>query len=71
MGTGALAAADLGGVAREPHHRATEQMTHRLENNLPKNFSQCCKNSRVQPIYAISTMNEYEQSLEQLKCHQL
>ena len=38
MGTGALAAADLGGVACEPHHRATEQTTHKLENNYTKEF---------------------------------
>ena len=32
----ALASADLGGMACEPHHRATEQTTHRLENNSTK-----------------------------------
>ena len=36
LGTGALAAADLGGMACEPHHRTTEQTTHKLENNYPK-----------------------------------
>ena len=45
-GTGALAAADLGGTVcgitthggggHQPHHRATEQMTHKLENNYIK-----------------------------------
>ena len=32
-GTGALAAADLEGMVCEPHHRAPEQTTHKLENN--------------------------------------
>ena len=36
MGTGALAVADLGGAACEPHHRAAKQTTHRLENNYTK-----------------------------------
>ena len=36
MGTGALAAADLGGVGSEPHHRTTEQTTHKLENSYTK-----------------------------------
>ena len=35
-GTGALAAADLGGVGCEPHHRTTEQTAHKLENSYPK-----------------------------------
>ena len=45
-GTGALAATDqggmvynispLGGGCHQPHHRATEQMTHKLENNYTK-----------------------------------
>ena len=35
-GTGALAAADLGGTAFETHHKATEQTTHKLENNYTK-----------------------------------
>ena len=35
-GTGALAAADLGGAVCEPHHRATEQTTHNLESNYTK-----------------------------------
>ena len=32
----ALAAADLEGMACEPHHRATEQTTHKLENSYIK-----------------------------------
>ena len=36
MGTGPLAAADLGGVGCEPHHRTTEQTTHKLENSYTK-----------------------------------
>ena len=35
-GTGPLAAADLGGVGCEPHHRTTEQTTHKLENSYTK-----------------------------------
>ena len=35
-GTGALGAADLGSMACEPYHRATEQTTHKLENNYTK-----------------------------------
>ena len=35
-GTGALAAADLGGTVCEPHYRATEQTTHKLESNYTK-----------------------------------
>ena len=35
-GTGALAAADLEGMVCEPHHRAPEQTTHKLENNYMK-----------------------------------
>ena len=34
--TGALAAAYLGGTAHEPHHRATKQTAHKLENNYTK-----------------------------------
>ena len=50
MGTGALAAADLGGVVCKPHHRATKQATHKLEDNqiiMPKKFSHCCESSRA------------------------
>ena len=36
MGTGTLAAADLGGTACEPHHRTTKQTTHKLENSYTK-----------------------------------
>ena len=36
VGTGALATADLGGAACEPHQRATKQTTHKLENNSAK-----------------------------------
>ena len=32
-GIGALAAADVGGSACVSHHRATEQTTHKLEND--------------------------------------
>ena len=35
-GTGALAAADLGGTVCKPHHSATEQITHKLGNNYAK-----------------------------------
>ena len=35
-GTGALGAAYLGGMACEPPHRATEQTTHKLEDNYTK-----------------------------------
>ena len=35
-GTRALAAADLGGVGYEPHHRTTEQKAHKLENSYTK-----------------------------------
>ena len=42
-GTGDLAAADLRGAACEPHHRATDNTTHKLENNVPKKFLHCCK----------------------------
>ena len=34
--TGALAAADLEDAVCEPHHRATEQTSHKLENNYTK-----------------------------------
>ena len=33
MGIGALVAAELGSMACESHHRATEQTTHKLENS--------------------------------------
>ena len=36
LGTGALAAADLGSMGCEPYHRATEQEIHKLENNYNK-----------------------------------
>ena len=46
VGTGALAAADLGGTVcgvsplggghHQPHHRAAEQTTHKLQNNYTK-----------------------------------
>ena len=36
MWTGVLAVADLGGVVCEPHHIATEQTTHKLENSYIK-----------------------------------
>ena len=36
MGTGALAAADLGDAACEPYHWTTEQTTQKLENNYTK-----------------------------------
>ena len=36
VGIGALAAADLEGVACEPHLRATEETTHKLEKNDTK-----------------------------------
>ena len=35
-GIGTLVAAELGSVACESHHRATEQTTHKLENNYTK-----------------------------------
>ena len=35
-GTGTLVAAGLGGIVHEPHHRATKQTTHKLENNYTK-----------------------------------
>ena len=71
-GTGALAAADLGGTAFETHHKATEQTTHKLENNYTKEFLAVLqKFYGPQLIYAISAMKECEQSLEQLKHHQL
>ena len=47
MGTGALAAADLEDVMCKPHHRITEQTTHKLENNYTKKFSHCCESSRT------------------------
>ena len=43
----ALTATDLGGIACEPHHRATEQTTHKLENNYTNKFSHCCESSRA------------------------
>ena len=46
-GTGALGAAYLGGMACEPPHRATEQTTHKLEDNYTKKFLHCCKSSRA------------------------
>ena len=39
MGTGALAAADLGGTEYEPRHRATKQTTHKLGNNYTKKLA--------------------------------
>ena len=33
VGIGALVAAELGSMACESHHRATEQTTHKLENS--------------------------------------
>ena len=36
LGTGALAAADMGGVACKPNHRGTEQTTNKLEDNYVK-----------------------------------
>ena len=45
MGTGALTAADLGGVAYEPHHRATQQTIWRTITS--KKFSHCSESSRV------------------------
>ena len=35
-GIGVLTVVDLGDVVREPHHRATEQTTDKLENNYTK-----------------------------------
>ena len=36
LGTGALAAADIGGVTCKPNHRGTEQTTNKLEDNYAK-----------------------------------
>ena len=36
MGTGVLPSSYLGGTAFETHHKATEQTTHKLENNYTK-----------------------------------
>ena len=36
LGTGALAAADMGGVACKPNHRGTEQTTNKLKDNYAK-----------------------------------
>ena len=47
MGTGSLAAAVLEDVMCEPHHKAIEQTTHKLENNYTKKFSHCCESSRA------------------------
>ena len=46
-GREALAAANLGGSAREPHHRATEQTTYYWRTIIPKKFLNCCKSSRT------------------------
>ena len=46
-GREALAAANLGGAACEPHHRATEQTTYDWRTIIPKKFLNCCKSSRT------------------------
>jgi len=47
VGTGALAAADLGGAVWEPHYRAIEQTTHKVENNYTKEVLALCKRLRA------------------------
>ena len=44
---GALAAADLGSMSCEPHHRAPNRQSTNWRIIIPKKFSHCCEHSRV------------------------
>ena len=58
IGAGILAAAKLGAAACKPHHRVTEQTTHKLERNCTKKFSHCCTSSR--PITDFPTWESHK-----------
>ena len=67
VGTGALAAADLGGTVCEPHHSTTEQITYKLENNYTKEVA--ATPQQTEPDLPVSVQGSPTEMWVNMACH--